>query len=79
MNDVNRIRILLELMPGLAEHALRIIRERYADFGPTLAFEKLADIPGLYLAKETVRKLMTQAPPQVTATACASTTSASCL
>ena len=24
------------LMPGLAERALRIIRERYADFGPTL-------------------------------------------
>jgi hypothetical protein len=23
-------------MPGLAERALRIIRERYADFGPTL-------------------------------------------
>lgn len=48
-------------MPGLAERALRIIRERYADFGPTLACEKLAEIHGLYLAKETVRKLMTQA------------------
>lgn len=50
-----------QLMPGLAERALRIIRERYADFGPTLACEKLAEIHGLYLAKETVRKLMTQA------------------
>ncbi len=47
-------------MPGLAERALRIIRERYADFGPTLACEKLAEIHGLYLAKETVRKLMTR-------------------
>lgn len=45
-------------MPGLAERALRIIRERYADFGPTLAFEKLAEVHGLYLAKEMVRKLM---------------------
>lgn len=50
-----------QLMPGLAERALRIIRERYADFGPTLASEKLAEVHGLYLAKETVRKLMTQA------------------
>lgn len=48
-------------MPDLAERALRIIRERYADFGLTLACEKLAEVHGLYLAKETVRKLMTQA------------------
>lgn len=53
-----------QLMPGLAERALRIIRERYADFGPTLACEKLAEVHGLYLAKETVRKLD---PPQVAA------------
>lgn len=46
-----------QLMPGLAERALLIIRERYADFGPTLACEKLAELHGLYLAKETVRKL----------------------
>ncbi|EFE8234260.1 IS66 family insertion sequence element accessory protein TnpB [Escherichia coli] len=50
-----------QLMPGLAERALRIIRERYADFGPTLACEKLAEVHGLYLVKETVRKLMTLA------------------
>lgn len=50
-----------QLMPGLAERALRIIRERYADFGPTLACERLAEVHGLYLAKETVRKLMTLA------------------
>lgn len=47
-------------MPGLAERALHIIRERYTDFGPTLACEKLAEIHDLYLAKETVRKLMTR-------------------
>ena len=50
-----------QLMPDLGERALRIIRERYADFGPSLACEKLAEVHGLYLAKETVRKLMTQA------------------
>lgn len=36
-----------QIMPCLAERALRIIRERYADFGPTLASEKLADVHGL--------------------------------
>lgn len=30
-----------QLMPGLAELALELIRTRYADFGPTLACEKL--------------------------------------
>ncbi|WP_187229813.1 helix-turn-helix domain-containing protein [Escherichia marmotae] len=35
-----------QLMPGLAERALLIIRERYADFGPTLACEKLAELHG---------------------------------
>lgn len=48
-------------MPGLTERVLRIIRESCADFDPTLACEKLAENYGLYLAKETVRKLMTQA------------------
>lgn len=53
-----------QLMPGLAERALRIIRECYADFGPTLACEKLAEIHGLYLAKETVRKQVRGLWPQ---------------
>lgn len=33
-----------QLMPGFAERALHIIRERYGDFGPTLACEMLAEI-----------------------------------
>lgn len=49
------------MMLGLAERVLRIIRERYADFGPTLTCEKLADLHGLYLATEMVRKLMIHA------------------
>lgn len=47
-----------QLPEGLAEHAIQIIRERYADFGPTLACEKLAELHGVVLSKETVRKLM---------------------
>ena len=35
----------------------RALRERYGDFGPTLAVEKLAAIEGLSVSKETVRQL----------------------
>lgn len=34
---------------------------RYADFGPTLAREKLEEVPGLFLGKETVRRIMVRA------------------
>ncbi|MBB2928616.1 transposase [Paraburkholderia silvatlantica] len=44
-----------------ANRALSIIRERYADFGPTLACEKLAECHGIWLAKETVRRWMRDA------------------
>ena len=50
-----------QLTPGVADHALSVIRNRYADFGPTLACEKLRECHGLVLAKETVRSLMTAA------------------
>src|SRR6478752_5847055 len=40
-----------------AERARSIIRERYADFGPTLAREKLYECHGIRLAKETVRRI----------------------
>ncbi|AMV42607.1 ISNCY family transposase [Paraburkholderia caribensis] len=50
-----------KLDEGLALRALTIIRERYADFGPTLACEKLRECHGLVLSKETVRRLMTDA------------------
>ncbi|MGX6566759.1 ISNCY family transposase [Cupriavidus necator] len=54
--------------------ALGLIREHYADFGPTLAAEKLRERHGLTLSKETIRRLMTvaglwvprkQRPPKV--------------
>ncbi|TDQ99572.1 hypothetical protein C7412_103363 [Paraburkholderia silvatlantica] len=45
----------------LAQRVLTIIRDRYADFGPTLACEKLAECHGIWLAKETVRRWMRDA------------------
>ena len=50
-----------QLAPGIAERAIGLIRERYADFGPTLACEKLTERHGLTLGVETVRALMTAA------------------
>ncbi|KWO79994.1 transposase [Burkholderia ubonensis] len=49
------------LDPVTADRALSIIRDRYADFGPTLACEKLYECHDIRLAKETVRRLMTDA------------------
>lgn len=50
-----------QLPDGLAQYALNIIRERYIDFGPTLACEKLAELHDVHLSKETVRSLMVKA------------------
>ena len=40
------------------EYALTIIKESYADFGPTLATEMLAEQHGFKISRETVRKWM---------------------
>jgi transposase len=50
-----------QLPDGLAAQALTIIRQRYADFGPTLACEKLDECHGLQIGTETVRQLMIEA------------------
>jgi len=42
---------------GLEEQVVRILRESYPDFGPTLAAEKLAGRHHIVLCKETVRRL----------------------
>lgn len=47
-----------QLPAGLAERAIALIRQFYADFGPTLAAEKLRERHGVVLGKETVRQLM---------------------
>jgi hypothetical protein len=46
---------------GMRDYALALIRERYADFGPTLAAEKLAELDGLTVSRETLRQWMTEA------------------
>ncbi len=40
--------------------ALKLIRKKYFDYGPTLAAEKLEEKDGIKLSKETVRMLMIQ-------------------
>ena len=40
------------------ETVLAIVRERYTDFGPTLAAEKLSELHGLDLGVETLRQWM---------------------
>ena len=39
-------------------HALALVRERYVDFGPTFACEKLVEAHGLRLSAETLRQWM---------------------
>src|SRR5258707_2846196 len=42
----------------LRDMATGIIRERYPDFGPTLAAQKLAELHDIHLTRETVRQWM---------------------
>lgn len=46
------------LSEEVKQQALDLILERYQDFGPTLAREKLVEVHGLQLSDESVRKLM---------------------
>lgn len=48
------------LPAALRERALTLVRKRYADFGPTLAQEKLEELHGVHVSVETLRKWMTQ-------------------
>lgn len=50
-----------QLEPGLADRAMALIRQCYADFGPTLAREKLLECHGLAIGKEKLRHLMIDA------------------
>ena len=49
-----------KMAEALRSQVLEEVRQRYADFGPTLAGEKLAE-QGLKLSRETLRKLMMEA------------------
>ena len=50
-----------KLPAELQARVLGLVRERYADFGPLLAREKLAELHDLEVGRETLRKWMTQA------------------
>src|SRR6476659_8537515 len=43
------------------DHAIALVRERYADFGPTFAAEKLAERHDLKVSRETLRGWIRQA------------------
>jgi hypothetical protein len=43
---------------ALRAEVIGIISERYCDFGPTLAAEKLAELHGIHLARETLQQWM---------------------
>ncbi len=47
-----------QLSQPLKDKALRLIAEKYPDFGPTLATEKLQGLHSVFLSIETVRQLM---------------------
>ena len=47
-----------KLPEALRRNALDIIKEKYADFGPTLAAEKLQQVERLSVSKETLRQWM---------------------
>lgn len=42
----------------IVQQALDLIKEKYTDFGPTLAHEKLTEVHGLMLSDESVRRIM---------------------
>ncbi len=46
---------------GVRDYAVALVRECYADFGPTLAREKLIELHRISVAKETLRQWMTEA------------------
>lgn len=43
---------------GIAQQTLDLIKEKYPDFGPTLAHEKLTEVHKLQLSRESVRRIM---------------------
>ncbi len=49
-----------QLDAGIAKQALDLIKEKYSDFGPTLAHEKLTELHHLHLSRESVRRIMVE-------------------
>jgi Winged helix-turn helix len=50
--------------------ALSLVRERYADFGPTLAAEKLAEVHGCAISRETFARLAVASATSIRALHC---------
>jgi transposase len=46
-----------QLAPGIDERVRGLLGDKYRDFGPTLAAEKLAELEGIAISRETVRQL----------------------
>ncbi len=46
---------------GLMQQGLDLIEEKYRDFGPTLAHEKLTEVHHLSISRESVRRIMIEA------------------
>ena len=49
-----------QIRTGLREEVTQLVRDRYADFGPTLAAEKLLERHGLKVSRETLRTWMAE-------------------
>ena len=45
--------------PGVRKYAVELVKTHYADFGPTLATEALAERHAIHLGRETLRRWMT--------------------
>jgi len=43
---------------GIRQRVLDLVKKKYADFGPTLAHEKLSEVDKIQLSRESVRKIM---------------------
>ena len=43
---------------GIKEKILKLVRDKYEDFGPTLASEKLKELDGIAINRETLRQWM---------------------
>ena len=46
------------LPPEVRDLVMEVVKERYSDFGPTLAAEKLSEVHGYRISRETLRKWM---------------------
>lgn len=47
-----------KIAPGITEKIEELYREKYHDFGPTLASEKLRELHGIDISRETLRRIL---------------------